>query len=341
MLAGFQAEPDASFRETDLGSWDGLTFDEVREQHGDDLRAIYSGEAVPFGGTGETLVGFEARVLEAFDALCAEVGDGSALVFTHGGVIDACVGRALGRPEGRRAVPIASNTSMTVFEGRPSRLRLSVFNDSGHLGLESGFLAAQKAEGARVVGFVRHGVTMANQERKVQGRSGRGLTDEGVNQARLLAEWYGSVDSVYSSPLDRAAETASILAAGGPVEMDDDLAEMAFGEWEGLGYEEMRKENDAVRIWTRGEDLPRGGTGESFGQVQERMMRFLRDAVVPPHKRVIAVTHGGSILALAAVIAGRGFDISRSLETSANARVTHVVVTDRGPMLADYSVGKP
>ncbi|MDH3518695.1 MAG: histidine phosphatase family protein, partial [Acidimicrobiia bacterium] len=53
-LAGFDPELLESWRETDLGMWDGLTFDEVRGGFIDDLRAIRRGDDVPFGRTGET-----------------------------------------------------------------------------------------------------------------------------------------------------------------------------------------------------------------------------------------------------------------------------------------------
>ncbi len=51
------------------------------------------------------------------------------------------------------------------------------------------------------------------------------------------------------------------------------------------------------------------------------------------------MSHGGAILALAASLTGRGFDIAGSVVTSGNARVSHLVITEQGPMLADYSVG--
>ncbi len=339
ILAGLQPEPMEGWRETDLGMWDGLTFDEVRGGFIDDLRAIRRGEDVPFGKTGETLEEFEVRVLAAFDDLAEDVGEGSAIVFTHGGVIDALVGRALGRPSGRRAVPIATNTALTVFRGRPGRMRLATFNDYGHLGREAGFLAHQRAEGSPIIGFLRHGVTHANKEQRVQGQSGSGLHPEGAAQARAFADWYGPVDTVYTSPLERATETATYIANGTPLSTSDELAEMSFGAWEGLGYEEMLSHPDAHKIWSDGEDLPRGGTGESFGQVQQRVRRFLDSILIPSGKRVVAVSHGGTILALAAAITDRGFDIARSVETAGNACMTHVVITETGPMLADYSVG--
>ena len=107
---------EKSWREMDLGAWEGRTFAEVAERHPDLLEAIRRGEAVSFGETGETIGEFEQRILDAFDRLVDEVGDeGDALVFTHGGVIDAVVGRYFGRIQGRRTFPITTNTAMTVL----------------------------------------------------------------------------------------------------------------------------------------------------------------------------------------------------------------------------------
>jgi glucosyl-3-phosphoglycerate phosphatase len=114
---GRPVELDPRFREMDLGGWEGRHFEEVAAEHPDLLEAIRSGEAVRFGGTGETTDEFEARCVAALDDLAARVGEGSVLVATHGGVIDALVGTRLGRVPGRRTFPIVTNTSMTVLRG--------------------------------------------------------------------------------------------------------------------------------------------------------------------------------------------------------------------------------
>ena len=140
--------------------------------------------------------------------------------------------------------------------------------------------------------------------------------------------------------MDRAAETAAALADGWSPNVDDLLAEMAFGEWEGVLYEELLAADDplARRIYREGHDLPRGGTGESFAQVVDRMCRFSARFAPDPGKRTAVVTHGAAIRALVACITGRGPEINRGLATSDNTGVTHVAFTSDGPMLADYSL---
>lgn len=337
---GVGVETDPSWREIDLGRWEGKTFEEVEREAGDLLLALRAGEQVRFGGSGETLAEFEERVTDAFDRLAERVGEGRVGVVTHGGVIDAVLGRRLGRPSGRRGYPIVENTALTFFVGEPGSLRLRRFNDATHLGRETRWLASMRREGVPIVAFVRHGITAANKERRIQGQSGEGLHPEGRRQAKRLADWYGHLDQVWTSPLERATETAAALADGTAPTVDDTLAEMAFGEWEGVLYDELLASGDplARRIYRDGEDLPRGGTGESFTELIDRMCRFISGFEPDPGKRTAVVSHGAAIRAVVACITGMGPAINRGLTTPDNTGVTHVAFTPDGPMLADYSL---
>lgn len=336
-------DTDPAWREMSLGGWEGKTFEEVSRLHPDLLEALRRGEAISFGGTGETLAEFEQRALAALDRLVERVGEGSVLVVTHGGVIDAVVGRHLGRVPERRSFPIVTNTALTVVEaGGPGSsfpsTRLTTFNDATHLGSVVGYLGRMRDEGVPVAGFVRHGITRANKEGRIQGQSCWGLDEEGRRQASRFAEWYGPVDRVVTSPLRRARETAAAIAE--TVEEDPDIREMAFGDWEGLALSDLHEAGDelAARIYRDGEDLPRGGTGESFAQLAYRMRGFLDRFLPQPGRRTLVVTHGGAIRALMAVILERGADLVAGVAVSANTGVTHVAFTDDGPMLADYSL---
>lgn len=337
--AGLPVEVDPDWRELDLGGWEGRSFEEVALAHPDLLQAIRRGEAVAFGGTGETIAEFEQRVLSAFGALAERAGDGSVLVVTHGGVIDALAGRSLGRGADRRTFPVVTNTALTVFEGRPGHLRLASFNDATHLGWEAGYLRRQRRAGLPAVAVVRHGITAANRDGRIQGQSCWGLDQEGREQARRLAAWYGPVERVVTSPLARARETALVLAGEGPVEIEPALQEMGFGAWEGEVYVDLLERDElARRIWAGGEDLPRGHTGESFADVVARVGGFLGGFTADPAQRTVVVSHGAAIRAMVASLSGRGFDIAQTLHTPPNASFSHLVLTPEGPVLADYGL---
>ncbi|MFP5330879.1 MAG: 2-carboxy-D-arabinitol-1-phosphatase, partial [Acidimicrobiia bacterium] len=275
LAVGHPVETDPAWREMNLGDWEGRTFAEVAAEHPDLLEAIRAGDAVKFGKVGETIAEFEERAHTALEALAARLGSGSALVVTHGGLIDTFVGRLMGRID-RRTFPIVTNTSLTEIRyeaigSEPPRFRLQTFNDATHLGWDEGFLGRMRAEGKPVIGFLRHGVTNANQDRRIQGQTCWGLAYEGHAQAAAFARSYGRVDRLWTSPIQRAMETAAALAPPTPLP-DDDLMEMAFGEWEGALYDDLIASGDETvrRVFVDGEDLPRGGA-ERFSDVARRM----------------------------------------------------------------------
>lgn len=336
---------EKSWREMDLGAWEGRTFAEVAERHPDLLEAIRRGEAVSFGETGETIAEFEERVVDAFERLVDELaGEGHAVVFTHGGVIDAIVGRFFGRVHSRRTFPITTNTALTVLGGEPGRSqgrpRVSHFNDASHLGHDVGAAGRFREDGIPIAGLVRHGVTEANKTGRIQGQHCWGLHDEGRHQARLLADWYGSVDRVISSPIRRARETAAVLASANGVTYDERLMEQSFGTWEGVLTSEMSAEDVAIlkRIYADGEDLPRGHTGETFAALVARLADFVAQISLDPEERTAIVSHGAAIKAAVAHILGNTTDIQSNLAVSPNTGVTHVAFPPSGPMLMDYAI---
>ena len=86
--------------------------------------------------------------------------------------------------------------------------------------------------------IIRHGKTDWNERHKIQGRTDIPLNDEGRAMAEEAREEYKDVnfDVVFCSPLVRAKETAEILLKGRnlPINIDDRLMEMSFGEYEGI-----------------------------------------------------------------------------------------------------------
>jgi len=340
--SGHAIETDSRLREIDLGEWEGRSFDDVAKDHPDLLAAIRAGEAVRPGVSGESMQEFEERAWDAVLSIARDVGEGSVLISTHGGFIDAVVGRLIGRT-GRRTYPIATNSSLTEIRlssigDEEPRFRLQTFNDATHLGWDHGFLGRMRSEGKPVIGMVRHGVTVANRERRIQGQTCWGLAPEGFDQAAALAAHYGHVDEVWASPIRRATETAGAFAAPA-IRFDDDLKEMSFGTWEGLLYDDLiaSSDPDVRRVFHDLEDLPRGGA-ERFVDVSARMRAFLERSASGTGRRVVAVSHGAAIKSLLADIHGRGNDINLDVSVSRNTGVSHFVVTDQGPWLADWSV---
>jgi len=88
---------DPRLRELDLGSWQGLTSEQAREQHPDEHAAWLDGVDVPRGG-GETYAQAGARAAEAVLSL-ALPPDGTLVAVTHGGTARAAVAALLELPD--------------------------------------------------------------------------------------------------------------------------------------------------------------------------------------------------------------------------------------------------
>lgn len=328
---------DEDLIEIDLGVWEDVSIEAVMADHGPLLRSIYSGGDDRFGLTGEKFSEVAERAWAVIDRLAVEVGpDGSAAVVTHGGVIDA-VFATLFPTVSRRPHRMAANVSLTHIVGEPGRWRLARFNDTGHLGRVPQYAREAMDRGHAVLALIRHGRTQANVEGRAQGQSCWGLDEIGRDQAARLASWYGSLKTVYTSPLDRATSTAARLAAGDPIAVPG-LMEIAMGEWEGLSFDEIRQGwPDLVRaIFEEGKDLARGHSGETWTAVTERAVETVAGLDAPASEVTGVVTHGGVIRAFVGTLGGGSS--SAGLHTPENTSVTHVALTDTGPVLCDYAV---
>ena len=94
--------------------------------------------------------------------------------------------------------------------------------------------------------IVRHGQTEQNLKKKLQGRSNHPLTDLGREQASAVGDAFRDAgivfDKVYTSPLDRAIETAKLVAGDVPIECEDALIEMDYGPYEGTDLHDLPPE---------------------------------------------------------------------------------------------------
>ncbi len=116
---------------------------------------------------------------------------------------------------------------------------------------------------------------------------------------RLAASWAGPApDLLLASDLARAASSAAIFAERWdlPVEIDERLREMDFGDWDGRPWSEVKEADEAFfRRWMDSWwDRPPPG-GESFGDVARRAESWLAEILDRPGRTVVAVAHGGTI----------------------------------------------
>jgi probable phosphoglycerate mutase len=150
--------------------------------------------------------------------------------------------------------------------------------------------------------LVRHGESIWNAEGRWQGSADPPLSDAGRDQARALAEFLrdAGVDVIVTSDLDRARETAQIVADAlglpAPV-VDARLRERDVGEISGHTREEIEaKWPGLLEKWRTGE-LTKMPGGED--DITPRVSAAMQDiAAAPEGTTVLVVTHGGVIGAI-------------------------------------------
>ena len=180
-----------------------------------------------------------------------------------------------------------------------------------------------------VVLLVRHGVTPTT-GKKLPGRlPGVHLSDEGRRQAEVAARRIAKlkrVTAIYSSPLDRARETAAPIARerGLSVRIDRDLLEIDVGRWAGksLGSLRRRSEWKTVQRYPSGFRFP---GGESFAEMQGRITAAVARLVARhPGGTLVLVSHGDPIKAVVAHALGVHLDLFQRISIG-TASITAVV----------------
>lgn len=181
--------------------------------------------------------------------------------------------------------------------------------------------------------LVRHGETDWNRDSRFQGHADPPLNDTGREQARVLADVLSteSIAAAYTSPLRRAAETATILASalGVDVVPDGSLMEVDVGSWSGLTRTEVEARFPAG--FARWLEYGHGwDDGETYDELGARVVAgLLNIAARHSDVAVLAVTHGGPIRSALAAAEHVSFDEARrSIHVIDNCAVVRLAVRD-------------
>jgi probable phosphomutase (TIGR03848 family) len=205
--------------------------------------------------------------------------------------------------------------------------------------------------------LVRHGRSTANADGLLAGwLPGVVLDEQGRTQAAALAQRLSAlpVERVVSSPLQRCAETADVIAEAlqGPVVRLEEpgLGECRYGAWTGRPLRELAEEP----LWRTVQDQPSAarfpdGTeypGESLAQMQHRAVEAVRrhDAEVAaasgPHAIWVAVSHGDVIKSVLADAAGSHLDHFQRFQADP-ASLSVVRYTQRRPFVVSTNDAGP
>ena len=130
---GLQVTEAAGFRECDFGLWDGLTYDQVRSDHGVGLSEWFSSTAVA-PPEGESFAQVQDRIAQARTEAMREYAGRTVLVVTHVTPIKSMVRLALGAPiEALYRMELAPCSLTSIEWYSDGAVSLRFFNDTAHL----------------------------------------------------------------------------------------------------------------------------------------------------------------------------------------------------------------
>lgn len=145
--------------------------------------------------------------------------------------------------------------------------------------------------------LIRHGENDVMHKRLAGRMPEVHLNARGRKQAVALADMLKDVpiNAIYSSPLERAVETAEPLATalGLTIEIAPGLLEVDYGRWQGRTYKQLRRQ----KLWKTVQESPeavRFPDGESLVEVQQRVLAEI-EGLFGQHEVIACFAHGDII----------------------------------------------
>jgi broad specificity phosphatase PhoE len=162
--------------------------------------------------------------------------------------------------------------------------------------------------------FIRHGETAWTLTGQHTGSTDLPLTAHGEDEARVLAPCLQDVafTHVLTSPLERARQTCVLAGLGGAAEIEPDLAEWNYGDYEGKRSVDIRKDRPGWNVYRDG--CPGGETPIQISDRADRLIKRLRGL----DGNVALFSHGQFGAALAVrwiglpVVAGQHFSLGEA-----------------------------
>lgn len=272
-------------KEINLSDWEGMAFDEVKQQFPDAHR-LWRDRPHELQMQRSTPDGLQPfyPVPALYDqarqfwqtVLPAHEGE-TILLVAHSGINRALICTAVGLEATDYPAFGQMNCAINVlnFSGKLGQpVQLESVNLTAHLDKP---LPTQRAgqTGPRLL-LVRHGETDWNRKKRFQGQIDVPLNEQGRRQSEKAAAFleHVTIDRAVSSPMLRPKETAEIILQSRshiPLELDERLCEISHGLWEGKLEEEIQDVYaDELAAWKDAPETVQMPAGENLQQVWER-----------------------------------------------------------------------
>lgn len=182
--------------------------------------------------------------------------------------------------------------------------------------------------------FVRHGQTISNENKIIQGEDDP-LTSTGIDQAKKLAERFKEIDLdvIYSSPLSRAIDTAKMISNETGIAIEEvkilqekrnpsKLIGLDSKHDTVLEVNRLKKEQQSIDPHWKFEDE------EGFLDLKQRALDILKFISIQPHENILVVTHGGIMrYLLACMLFGESLDKETSNRISKGFYVSNTGIS--------------
>ena len=170
------------------------------------------------------------------------------------------------------------------------------------------------------------------------------LNENGINQAHNLAEELSNfpIEAVYSSPLERAVETASPIAEAHQLDVINrqDLNEIDFGDWQNKTLKSLKRR----KLWRVVQSTPsrvQFPGGESFADAQSRIIHELEilSALHGVKESFVCVSHSDIIKLAIAYFAGMHIDMfQRIIISPASISTIHMSAAECKLVRINYEI---
>lgn len=200
-----------------------------------------------------------------------------------------------------KAMDEASDSTVS-FEGEILKSPVAEFNQTSPSSVRA---PGGVTEPLTTIVLIRHGRTHLTESKRISGRGGEDpkLSDLGRLDARLAAQavkqignsgpwsFLAPVSAIVASPIQRTVDTANIIAneLGLSVATNEDIAEIAFGDWDGHTNDEVKQQWPSEFAAWQGSWEVAPPNGESLAEFDQRVMKGLFDIVRTNQGKTVAV----------------------------------------------------
>ena len=190
--------------------------------------------------------------------------------------------------------------------------------------------------------LIRHGQTDFSRENRFCGSIDPPLNEVGLRMADAFGAAYaqkGKWNAIYSSPSQRARQTAHALAERVGIQpiLDDGLREISYGEWESLRHQDAKTRwPDVYQYWAADTASRATPGGETAFQVAARAALTL-ERIKREHGdegRIFVVSHKATIRILACALLGLDVRLFRDRIAQKVAAVTRFDLKTGGALLS-------